>query len=100
MYVSSSLVHVAGCLVVSLAIAPAVVAQQRPAARRLGPALSTSEPFVALSAVRPLPGGRVLVNDPGGRRVLLLDSLLQVVRVVADSTTSAANTYGVRPGAL
>jgi hypothetical protein len=96
----SSLVQVAGFLVSALAIAPAVFAQQRPPARRLGPALSTSEPFVALSAVRPLPGGRVLVNDPGSRRVLLLDSLLQVVRVVADSSTSVANAYGTRPGAL
>ena len=42
----------------------------------------------------------MLVNDPGSRRVLLLDSLLKVVRVVADSTTSTANTYGTRPGAL
>jgi hypothetical protein len=91
---------VAGQVLSALALAPFVLAQQRPVARRLGPVLATSEAFVALSAVRPLPGGRVLVNDPGSRRVVLLDSLLAVVRVVADSSTSAANTYGTRPGAL
>jgi hypothetical protein len=83
-----------------LAMAPSLVAQQRPAARPLGPALATSEPFVALSAIRALPGGRVLVNDHGSRRVMLLDSLLKVVRVVADSTANTANAYGARPGAL
>jgi hypothetical protein len=96
----NSLVRVAGFLVSCLAIAPLLLAQQRPVARRLGPALATSEPFVALSAIRALPRGRVLVNDPGSRRVLLLDSLLKIVRVVADSTASTANAYGTRPGAL
>jgi hypothetical protein len=75
-------------------------AQQRPAVRALGPALATSEGFVALSAVRQLPGGRVLVNDPGSHRVLLLDSALKIVKVVADSTASTANAYGARPGGL
>jgi hypothetical protein len=92
---------IGACVTVpSLAIAPILFAQQRPPARRLGPALTTSEPFVALSAIRTLPGGRVLVNDPGSRRVVLLDSLLKVVRVVADSTANTVNAYGARPGAL
>lgn len=92
--------QVACFLAALMAIAPSLPAQQRPAARRLGPALATSEPFVALSAVRALSGGRVLVNDPGSRRVLLLDSSLKIVRVVADSTANTANAYGARPGAL
>ena len=80
--------------------APAGGAQQRPAARPLGPVLATSsEALGALSAVRPLPGGRVLVNDPVKKRVLLLDSMLAVVKVVADSTMSDAN-YGTRAGGL
>jgi hypothetical protein len=93
-------VRVAECLATLTLLSPVAAAQQRPAARPLGPAVATSEPFVALSAVRELPRGQVLVNDPGSRRVLLLDSLLKVVRVVADSTPTTANAYGARPGGL
>jgi len=82
-----------------LTVAP-LPAQQRPPARQLGAVLATSEPFAALSAVRQLPGGRVLVNDPAGRRVLLLDTALKQLKVVADSTPSTATAYGPRPGGL
>jgi hypothetical protein len=69
-------------------------------ARPLAPVLATStEALGALSAVRELPGGRLLVNDPVKKRVLLMDSTLAVLGVVADSTTSAAS-YGTRPGGL
>jgi hypothetical protein len=37
-----------------------------PQPRPLGAALATSEPMGAISAVRQLPGGRLLVNDPRG----------------------------------
>jgi hypothetical protein len=75
-------------------------AQQRPAARPLGAVLATStEALGALSAVRELPGGRLLVNDPVKKRVLLMDSTLALLGVVADSTTSAAS-YGTRAGGL
>jgi hypothetical protein len=84
----------------SLAAVSGAGAQQRPPVRPLGAALATSEAFTALSAVRQLPGGRVLVNDPGSHRVLLLDSALKIVKVVADSTASTANAYGARPGGL
>jgi hypothetical protein len=78
----------------------AAAAQQRPAARPLGAVLATStEALGALSAVRELPGGKLLVNDPVRKRVLLMDSTLAVLGVVADSTTSAAS-YGTRPGGL
>jgi hypothetical protein len=83
-----------------LATSTAAGAQQRPVARPLGPVLATStEALGALSAVRQLPGGKLLVNDPVRKRVLLLDSTLAVVSVVADSTTSAAS-YGTRAGGL
>jgi len=82
------------------AAASPLAAQQRPAARPLGPAIVTSEPFAAISAVRQLPGGRVLLNDPASHRVVLLDSTLKVIRVVADSTSATANAYGARPGGL
>ena len=53
-----------------------------------------------VSAVRELPGGRVLLNDPASRQVVMLDSTLAVIRVVADSSSSTANAYGTKAGAL
>ena len=89
--------------VLMLLVASAVNAQQQqaPAVRPLPPAVAKStESFSALLGVRQLPGGRVLVNDPFKRRVLLFDSTLATFTVVADSTSSTANAYGPRPGGL
>lgn len=38
--------------------------------------------------------GRVLVNDPGKRRLLLLDSTLQHTTLVADTTSATVRAYG------
>jgi hypothetical protein len=92
--VAAALVIVSGC---GAAVA---VAQQRPPLRRLGPAIATSGPLGALSAIRALPGGRVLVNDPATRRVLMLDSMLKLVSVVADTTSATQKAYGVNGGGL
>jgi hypothetical protein len=62
-------------------------------------ALST-EPLGAITGVRELADGRVLVNDGTRRRLLLMDTTLQTVGVVLDSLTDVANTYGTRPGML
>jgi hypothetical protein len=86
--------------IVSICDAAVVVAQQRPPLRRLGPAVATSGPLGALSAIRALPGGRVLVNDPATRRVLMLDSMLKLVSVVADTTSATQKAYGVNGGGL
>jgi len=79
--------------------APAKVAaapvRQLPAA-----AATTTDSLGSIAAVRQLPNGSVLVNDQARRRVLLLDSTLKVIGTVADSTSSTANAYGVRPGGL
>ena len=40
------------------------------------------------------------MNDIIGRRVLMFDSSLANVTVVADTTSATANAYGVRPGGL
>jgi len=72
----------------------------RPPARPLGAALATSEPLGALSAVRQLPGGKLLVNDPAKRRVLLLDSTMKTIAVVADTTPATQNAYGSRGGGI
>src|SRR5687768_11944040 len=62
-------------------------------------ALST-EQIGSIASVRELPDGRVLVNDPTRRRLLLMDTTLRTVAVVLDSLSEIANTYGPRPGAL
>jgi hypothetical protein len=88
-------------ILAAIALAPSARAQQsRPPVRRLGPALATSDALGAVSAVQPLPGGRVLVNDPAKRQLLLLDSSLKLVGVVADTTAATKNAYGSRIGGL
>ena len=92
-------------VVVMLVIAPfagaLARAQSLPPVRQLGPVTAVAkEPLGAVSGVRHLPNGRVLVNDIIGRRVLMFDSSLAGVTVVADTTSATANAYGVRPGGL
>ena len=70
------------------------------AVRQLPAPLISTEPLRSLAAVRHLSNGNVLVHDQGGRRVLLMDSSLKVLRVVADTTSATANAYGTRPGGL
>lgn len=75
--------------------------QAGPAIRVLDSAsVSTSEPLMSASQVRALRGGRVLVNDGMARRLLLFDSTLALIRVIADSAPGAENPYGVRAGRL
>ena len=83
------------------ASAMAAGAQQRPAIRQLGATVSKAgETFTNVSAVRPLSNGSVLVNDVGGRRVLLFNPQLSAFTIVADSTSATANAYGGRVGGL
>jgi hypothetical protein len=63
-------------------------------------ALATSDAMGAVSAVRQLPDGRLLVNDPVKRRVVLLDSMMKTISVVADTTPATANAYGTRGGGI
>ena len=76
-------------------------AQALPPIRPLGPVLNTStEPMASVSQVRALPGGRVLVHDNAGRRVLLYDSTFKNFTVIADTTSATGNAYGSRLGGL
>ncbi len=76
-------------------------AQQRPAIRPLGAtAGKATETFTNVTAVRPLSNGSILVNDVGGRRVLLFNPQLSSFTIVADSTSATANAYGSRIGGL
>lgn len=60
----------------------------------------STEQIGSINGVRELPDGRVLVNDGTRRRLLLMDTTLHTVRIVLDSLSEIANTYGVRTGAL
>jgi len=76
-------------------------AQSMPPVRQLGPVTAVGkEALGAVTTVRALPDGRVLVNDIVGRRVLMFDSTLSTTTVVADTTSATANAYGTRPGGL
>ena len=83
------------------AASPLCLAQSLPPIRQLGPVTAVGkEPLGAVSSVRHLPDGRVLVNDILGRRVVMFDSSLSTVTVIADTTSATASAYGVRPGGL
>jgi len=89
-------------LATSFATPLAAQAQPKlPPIRSIGPVLARSEePMSAVSTAVPLPGGRVLVNDVLMRRVVMFDSTLKEVTVVADSTAATGNAYGQRGGGL
>lgn len=90
-------------LTIALATASVAAAAQSslPPIRQLGPVTAvTKDSLGAISTVRQLSDGRVLVNDIIGRRVLLFDSTLASETVVADTTSATANAYGTRPGGL
>jgi len=68
--------------------------------RPLGAAVGTSAiTFTQIQHFRALSDGRVLINDPGKRQVILLDSALANPKVVVDSS-GGATMYGMGAGAL
>jgi hypothetical protein len=76
-------------------------AQSLPPVRQLGPVTAgTKYSLGAISTVRQLSDGHILVNDIIGRRVLMFDSALANLTVIADTTSATANAYGTRPGGL
>lgn len=86
-------------LLISTAVSS--VAQQQPPIRQLGPVASKStEPWSNIVSVRALPGGRVLVNDVVGRKVVLLDSSLARIAMVADTTPATSTAYSGRIASL
>jgi hypothetical protein len=78
-------------------VAPERTGLPLPPIRPLGAVKATArETFTILTQLRPLSDGRVLVNDPAGRRVLLYDEGLANFTVVADSTSATSNAYSGR----
>ncbi|AHG92493.1 hypothetical protein J421_4958 (plasmid) [Gemmatirosa kalamazoonensis] len=84
-----------------LAFGTVAGAQQVPNARPLGATIATvAEPFGGVQSLRQLPDGRLLVNDPSKRRVILFEADLSKYTVVADSTSATANAYSGRMAGL
>jgi hypothetical protein len=92
----------------ALSISSLIAAAQEPLSATAGPpvrriesALAVStEQITAITSVRQLSDGRVMVNDGSRRRLIIMDSTLKHVTVVLDSMTDVENSYGIRPGAL
>lgn len=82
-------------------VSAAAGAQKLPEVRPLGAVVATSPtPFSNVNAVRQLPAGRVLVNDVLGRKVVLLDSSLATLGIVADSTPATGTAFSGRLAGL
>jgi hypothetical protein len=56
--------------------------------------------FKAVTGVRPLSDGRLLVNDGSSRRIVALDSALSHPSVLIDSAAGHDNSYGTGSGGL
>ena len=88
---------------IALLAAVPLSAQRAPApvpVRPLGAMIGTSAiTFTQVQHLRALSDGRVLINDPGKRQVILLDSSLANPKVVVDSA-GGATMYGASAGAL
>lgn len=70
---------------------------QQPAIRQIGSLDHVSADSFGLKSVATalaMPGGKVMINDLVGRRVLLLDSTLSRATSPADTTGATANVYG------
>ena len=88
-------------LAVLAACAVEARAQELPPPRPAGPVeAKAAAPFASITAVHPLPHGRLLVNDNTGRRLVLLDSSLALLAVVADTTAATGAAYRDQFGAL
>ncbi len=99
---SFSAVRLVGVIAATLCTITAAQAQTLPPVRPLGPVVrvSAADLLGSVSAARPLPGGRILVNDIMRRQLVLLDSMFVKEATVADTTAATANAYGGRAGGL
>ncbi len=72
-----------------------------PAPRPIGPVVATSAmEFADIRHIRPLPDGRVLVNDGLRHLVWMVDAALRTATVVVDSAPGHVNSYGREAGGL
>lgn len=88
-------------LIAAVTSAAAAQTSDLPPIRRPGATVaSTPKSFRAISVIRVLPGGKLLVNDVGARRLLLTDTTLMPGAAVLDSGSSTGYEYGARGGGL
>ncbi|HEY4306349.1 MAG TPA: hypothetical protein VGM82_17880 [Gemmatimonadaceae bacterium] len=83
---------------VAFVVGSSVRAQKAPAVRQVGALERVSADSISLKSVSialAMPGGRVMLDDNVGRRVLVLDSTLSRATVAADTTAGTANAYGM-----
>jgi hypothetical protein len=96
----SANLHVRCCLA-TLLLAAGVAAQTpspgRVPIRTLTMLAASRDSFGAPLNVQALPRSRVLVNDAKLHRLVILDSMMRVERVVLDSAPGRSNSYGSRP---
>ena len=82
------------CSIALASMAVGAGAQTPPPVRPLGRLERVSaQPLASAASALPMPGGRVLVNDLTGRRLLLFDSTLAQMTVVADTTSVTNYAY-------
>ena len=93
---------IAGALVVVCVVARSASAQTAAVPVRVvsAPISTDSGAFRAITSIRPLSDGRVLVHDGTLRRLVLVDPSLRAFKVIADSAAGAPNKYPSRLGAL
>jgi hypothetical protein len=85
----------------ALALCRTTSAQKPPPVHLLDrPIASSQHEFREVGVVRQLPNGNLLVNDALRRQLLLLDTSLKTLSVVADSTPGSTNPYGMAFGGL
>jgi hypothetical protein len=78
-----------------------IAAQQAVPVRDLAPVdAKSSTSFGNIFGVRPLTGGKVLVNDGIRRQLTVLDADLSHPNVIIDSTAGTSNSYGPRSAPL
>lgn len=89
-------------IAIATATATAGAQQSLPPVHPLGPVFRVSAPGLVstVAAVRTLPGGRLLVNDLVGRRIVLFDSTLASATTVVDSSGSTGTMFGARVAGL
>jgi hypothetical protein len=98
----SGITALAGLLGVAGSAAAQGKGVELPPIRQLGAVTATaSEKFtIDVRSMRALPDGRVYVNDPFGRRLLLFDTDLQKFQIIADTLGANGNTYGRGAGLI
>jgi len=97
MHLRSTSLVAGALLAASAAGAQQATVKERP----LGATIYKSKDLLgAVSAVRGLPDGKLLVNDISGRKVVLFDANLENFSIIADTTSATANAYSSRAGGL